>query len=261
MRIVGGQSEVIYAVSRPDAPQALFSDIGVQSLSAIFELTPAHIELIRDLQGPALDHARDAQLVPQGASPLRFLVEGWGCRIRRLADGRRLIFSFVTPGDVLGLSVAHPAGFCDIVALTPGRTVDIEPLRRLLARGDPAHAPITRALNEANRIAEAHLLDHMVRLGAYGAYMATAHLLLELHDRLKRVGLAHAGRFALPVGQRTLALALGLSSVHLNRTLRELRADGHVEHGAGWILLPDPEHLARTVDFMPPTPAQGCAVF
>jgi CRP-like cAMP-binding protein len=127
--------------------------------------------------------------------------------------------------------------------------LQVESLRTLLAGGDAAHTPIARALAEANRVGEVHLLDHLVRLGSYSAYQATAHLLLELHARMQRVGMAHAGLFSLPLGQRTLAAALGLSAVHMNRVFKELRADGHIDHAAGWILLRDPQQLGLNVDF------------
>jgi len=56
----------------------------------------------------------------------------------------------------------------------------------------------------------------------------TAHLLLELYDRLHIVGLADNGSFACPLSQNVLADALGLSTIHVNRVLRQLRERGLV---------------------------------
>jgi CRP-like cAMP-binding protein len=73
--------------------------------------------------------------------------------------------------------------------------------------------------------------DHIVRLGRLTAYERVAHLVLDIRDRLALVGLAAPDSFPPPLTQETLADVLGLSSVHVNRMLQQLRRDGLV--GAG----------------------------
>ena len=74
--------------------------------------------------------------------------------------------------------------------------------------------------------------ERVVSLGRRAAIERMAHLLCELHARLRMVGLADEKSFPLPLTQADLGEALGLSSVHVNRTLQELR-------GAGLIALRD----------------------
>jgi CRP-like cAMP-binding protein len=68
-----------------------------------------------------------------------------------------------------------------------------------------------------------------VRLGRQTAYERMAHLLLELHARLTEIGEARGDSFNLPVKQEVLADALGLSLVHVNRTLQQMRRDRLVD--------------------------------
>ena len=75
------------------------------------------------------------------------------------------------------------------------------------------------------RAEDALLLDQVVRLGVQTAYERVAHFLLEIQERLALVGQADDQHFPLPLTQEVLAGALGLSIVHVNRTLRLLREE------------------------------------
>ena len=83
------------------------------------------------------------------------------------------------------------------------------------------------------------------------------HLLLELHHRLRTVGLAEAGRFEMPLTQEVLADALGLSIVHVNRTLQQIRREGLVEIKGGGVALLEPKLMAAVADWQPPASAPG----
>ena len=80
--------------------------------------------------------------------------------------------------------------------------------------------------------------DQITRLGRRTAYERFGNLLLELYHRLHVVGLARDGRFALPLTQEMLADALGLSVVHVNRTVQQMRRDGLLELRAGTVVIP-----------------------
>ncbi len=103
---------------------------------------------------------------------------------------------------------------------------------------------------------EASLLDHIVRLGRQTAYERMAHLLLELRWRLAEVGLGDERKFPLPLTQEVLADALGLSIVHVNRTLQQLRREGLLEMRAGFVELLKPDVLIATSDFRLPQPTR-----
>lgn len=70
---------------------------------------------------------------------------------------------------------------------------------------------------------EAMIVEHPVSIGRRSAIERTAHFFLELYERLLLVGLAKNATFDCPLTQYVLADALGLSAIHVNRTLRQLR--------------------------------------
>ncbi len=174
---------------------------------------------------------------------LHFVLDGWGCQARSLADGRRQIFDVVLPGDLIGQSavaVEREAGVTWI-ALTPMILVSAADL---CAR-EAIHGNLLTEQREAMR----RRYDHMMRLGVYTAYEKTAHLMLELHERLSVVGLAADGRFPFPISQERLGEILGLSAMHIHRTLAKLSQDGFFEAGPGWCALSRREELASKIEF------------
>lgn len=181
----------------------------------------------------------------------RFLIDGWACRLRILPDGRRQIFGLVLPGDLIG-SFLHPnqPAMAATVALTRLETANAAGLASLGAGQAPGGgASLAGACASLERQGEALLLDHITRLGQQTAYERTAHLFLEIRDRLAVVGLVEDNAFRWPLRQEVLADLLGLSVVHVNRTLQQLRRDCMVELQGGVAALLQPERLRAAVDF------------
>lgn len=178
-----------------------------------------------------------------------FLVEdGWAIRYKLLPDGRRQVLNFVLPGDIVGLRE-------NLFHVTPH---SVGPLTDLVVSGiDPAglielfrdfpKLAIAVAWSAARE--GAMMEEQVVRIGRRSAYESMAHLFLELLKRLQMVGQASAKAFELPVTQEVLADTLGLSVVHVNRTLRRFRKEGLLELEEGRIRLLDLEALARIADF------------
>lgn len=188
----------------------------------------------------------------------RILVSGWVARRRTLDDGSRQIFGFLLPGDPLKSRGRRHAG---LAALTPVETAEASALFEA-AEASLLHSGLTEGFEAIRDEEERLLLDHIVRLGKLTAYERTAHLLLELRERLARVGLADDQRLPMPLTQETLADALGLSIVHVNRTVQQLRRDGMLELRSGVATLPAPEALAHLCGYQPlraPRPATGPA--
>lgn len=96
---------------------------------------------------------------------------------------------------------------------------------------------------------EAMVVEHLVGIGRRDARERTAHFLLELAARLKLVGMATTAGFACPLSQYMLADALGLSAVHVNRILRELREAGLVTFQHGQVVIHDFDGLVTLADF------------
>lgn len=149
------------------------------------------------------------------------LEDGWAHRYAVLADGRRQIFNFALPGEILGLQhcllgapqqAVQALTDCTVAALPAAR------LRQTISR----HPGIALALVWAAAREIEVLQDHMVTLGRRRAIEGVVHLLLELQARLRESG-RDADTFRLPISQVHLGDALGLSTVHVNRTLRRLR--------------------------------------
>lgn len=180
----------------------------------------------------------------------RLILSGWACRQRILADGQRQIFGFLLPGDGVGLGTdARPLDEASTVALTRVECVDAVMLREILALQDPRHDRLRRALATARRYEETCLLNHVVRLGRQSALARLAHLLLELRDRLQRAGLCSIDRMHLPLTQEALADALGLSLVHVSRTLGQMKRNRLIAMQNGWLTILDESYLRSACDY------------
>lgn len=190
----------------------------------------------------------------RAATP-RLILSGWACRQRTLADGQRQIFGFVLPGDSLGLGTEpRPLDEATTVALTRIECVDAVMLREILSLQDPRHDRLRRALIAARRYEDICLLNHVVRLGRQSAMARIGHLLLELRDRLQRAGLCSSDRMHLPLTQEALADALGLSLVHVSRTLSQMKRSRLIAMQNGWLTILDEAYLRSVCDYDPTYP-------
>lgn len=164
-----------------------------------------------------------------------FLRQGWAYRYRLLGDGRRHIVNFLIPGDFVGPYFPTAAHFCG--ALTD--IVLCQAPRSDFTRANRDCPALASAL-EAIMATEYRLLsERLVSLGRRNARERMAHLLVELYDRMRRVGLINDNSYEFPVTQEVLADTLGLSVVHVNRTLRSLREDGLATVGFGRVCIRD----------------------
>ena len=91
----------------------------------------------------------------------------------------------------------------------------------------------------------------MLNVGRRDAYAGVAHLICEVVTRMRAVGLVHDDRCAFPMTQNELADAVGISAVHVNRTLQELRAAGLITLARGKLHILDWEGLKQAGDFAP----------
>jgi hypothetical protein len=145
------------------------------------------------------------------------------------------------------------------MALTRTITADARPLCAALNSGDSVNASLVAACTRSDWLDEASILDQIVRLGRLTALERMAHLLLELYSRLNRVGLTMGRRFSAPITQETLANALGLSVVHINRTLQQLRRERLIEMRAGFVELLQIDTLRSISSYRETLPQQDAA--
>ncbi len=178
------------------------------------------------------------------------LAEGWACSYKLLPDGERQIVDFQIPGDFLGLrSILFRTSDHSVEAVT---RIEASEVLASDILDSFAHAPrlATAVLWAASRD-EAMVVEHLVNLGRRPAEIRTAHFLLELGARLRLVGIGDLSGFECPLTQYHLADVLGLSAVHVNRVLRQLREDGLVTFQKGRVDFDDIARLTRVAGFDP----------
>jgi CRP-like cAMP-binding protein len=222
----------LHAASRTDALEARLASYGGLRLADLVVLRACGEDLRNAVAGT--DARGGARAGP------RLLVSGWAGAAMTLSDGRRQILHIYMPGDVLDLPRARLNGS---VALTDVVTTDARPLAVALLDGD-AHADLLIACDSADASRQHQLLDQILRLGRLSAYERTAHLLVELTQRSRRAGLSDGRRMSWPLTQEMLSDVIGLSVVHVNRILRQLREEGVIVLHAGQLVVPDAERLA-----------------
>ncbi len=175
-------------------------------------------------------------------SPLdkpKFVLSGWIGLTRLLHDGRRQIVDLQTPCEMTGFDLRPGArALGAYVALTPLRYVEVGDLVAK-AMAQPGMFPsLAAGLRASDGDGQARLVDQVMRNGRMLAHERMAHLALDLHRRHEHAGLSAAQDFPMPLTQEMLGDVLGLSTVHVNRTLQQLRRDGLLKTLTGqWQIL------------------------
>lgn len=240
------------------APTKLLRDascirpVSLRRLSGFCELSIEDEGLVKRLKPHSLPTGSVLTDTKQRPSSSWIVLSGWCARIRNIGPERHQIAYLLLPGDTVNVLPAQWAGdHLPVVALSPVIAVDAAELRSAMMSGDPRRAALVRACRRAGVLEQTYCLNTIMRLGQQTAYERLAHLLLEVHARLEPVGLATGGRFQLPVTQDVIAHTLGLSLVHLSRTLRQMRREGSIGMHSGQIELLDRDALAAVADFSP----------
>ena len=177
------------------------------------------------------------------------LQDGWAFSYKLLADGGRQVVDFHVPGDFLGLrSLLLRTSDHSVAAVTDIVTCEIDAaeLRAVLAEAPRLGMALRWALSRD----EAMVVEHLVGIGRRTPLARTAHLFVELHRRLQLVQLATAaGDYPCPLNQYILADALGVTAIHLNRTLRQLRERKLMTLKAGRVTIHDLAGLTALAEF------------
>lgn len=196
--------------------------------------------------------AADQDVVRQGerSSTLCLLLEGFACSYQMLDANRRQIFSFRMPGDLLNLE-GFIAGTMDhSVTTISSATVAYIPLSDIetVVETNPG---IERALWRDSLRDAAIYREWISRMGKRDAPTRIAHLFCEVLTRLEALGLSrdHSGRF--PITQVEIADALGITPVHVNRSLSLLRSEGLIELKGGHVTAPNWDGLKARGEFNP----------
>lgn len=183
-------------------------------------------------------------------SPMIVILDGWACRYDQLADGRRQIVELFLPGDILG----HD---CLFTERQDHSACSISPLcyaqisRTDLDAAVQQFPALGRALLWDGSVAAAIHRQWIRSLGRLSATQRIAHLFCELFYRSARAGLARGTSFDMPMGQRDLGDARGLSAVQVNRTVQLLRSAGLLGWRRRVVEIADLPRLATIAMFRP----------
>jgi CRP-like cAMP-binding protein len=194
----------------------------------------------------------DQDIVREGSRPTEccLVVEGFACRYKVTPGGRRQIFSFHLAGDIPDLQSLHLKVMDhSLTTLTPSQLAFIP------------HGSLANLMRRCPRVADVMWRDTLIDAAVFREWMMgigrrcaetrIAHVLCEILVRMSAVGLANGRACELPVTQTELGDALGLSTVHVNRSLQELRAKQLISLKGGFLTVLNWEGLKEAGEFDP----------
>jgi CRP-like cAMP-binding protein len=179
-----------------------------------------------------------------------FLLSGLACRHKQTRDGLRQIVALNIPGDPLDLqNLFLDVSDHNVQTLTRAEVaiVSREALRALTA----ARPAVAYALRVLMSVEASIFQEWVLNVGRRDAASRLAHLLCEFGVRLKAQGLSDGEDYDLPMTQEQLGDALGLTAVHVNRTIRTLEIHGFVERSRRRIRVSDWHRMREFGDFNP----------
>ncbi len=194
----------------------------ISQFDRIVDLSTDEVGLLEALERDPRSHAEGKTLWETGAPVREFhtLMRGWACSMCLLPGGERQVLEVFLPGQIMGL---RELGFdrtqSALVALTE---IEACPFPR---------ASLVTLFKQSARLAEllfllqtreqSMLTERIISVGRRPAAERLAHFVLEIKSRLGTTDLI----FEFPLRQELIGDALGLSSVHVSRTLSQLRED------------------------------------
>lgn len=225
----------------------------VRKVSSIAALSEAERGVIAELPIQLRDVPRRKDIVTEGETPSHccLLVSGFLIRYKIMPGGQRQIVNLHVPGDIPDLQSLHLTVMDHHLASLTSANVGMIPHAAIRDMND-RFPVVASALWRVTLIDSAILRERVVSLGQRSASERLAHFLCELFVRLRAVGQTDEKTMLLQMTQPEMADALGLSTVHMNRTLQDLRARGLVvTDGGSKFLLPNRDKLASFAGFNP----------
>lgn len=177
-----------------------------------------------------------------------FIVKsGWALLYRGLPDGDRQIIDTPLWGDIVGFRSVDGPRFASLASASELTVYEIP--RKALVEGMLSKGSLGSKMAHALARLNAIFAEHVVNVGRRNAMSRTAHFLLELEERLSNVGLSSQGKYDCPLTQNELADILGMTPVHVNRTLRELRNADLVSFKGGHVEMLNRKNLVKLASF------------
>ena len=223
----------------------------VRKLETFVKLSTDEIGALEALSRSPKPYRTEQIIIHEGAAVdhVCLIVQGLACRYKLLAGGRRQIMGYLVPGDICDVHFVMfntPDHSVALVGDSQVVKIPTHKIRELILR----FPPIGRALSLAGLVDCAILREWLLNIGQRDALQKLSHLFCEMSVRLKTIGRVHEdGSFELPANQVTLADTIGLTSVHINRTLQRLRTDGLIRLRHRRLTILDMNRLAAIAEF------------
>lgn len=202
----------------------------IHKLERFGPLAEPERDLLTRLAAEASLVAPRTDLAHEGEIPncLFVFLEGMACRYKVRSSGARQILAYLVPGDFcdvdVGLLTRRDHAISTLSSCRVAR-IELDTLQDLLVN----QPSLIRAMRRATLVDDATAREWLVNVGSRSAIERIAHLFLELLLRLRAIGLTRGDSYDLPVSQLDLAETTGLSTVHVNRTLQDLKRQGLIE--------------------------------
>ncbi len=224
----------------------------LRKLASIAAPSQADLDAIASLPITIQTFAAEQDIVMFGQETTQccVLLEGWVCRYHVLRGGERQIINVYIAGDLPDIqSLLLPRMDHSLSALTPTTLafVSHDSLRELIAR----QPSVGNLLWRSCLVDAATSRERITSLGRRPALARIAHLFCELFLRLRAVGLAEGLTFSLPIRQSDISDMLGLTSVHVSRTMQEIKRRSLASLYRRTLTIHDWNGLLRTGEFDP----------
>lgn len=217
-------------------------------LSQLTDLDDIDTDLVQSIPWSSVTVKRGSDILSLGDRPnyVYVIESGWAARYTVRRNGTRRVTGFMLPGDFCGIhAVTGEAMEHAIIALTECEVARVQ--ASIIEEAIAVSPAIGKALWRAKLTDEAIL--RMWLLNSQDAETALAHLICELHARAEAIGAVHDNRFLVPVIQEQLGDALGITAVHANRMMKQLRLSGLVHFEGHVIFIPDIDALRSACSF------------
>jgi len=211
---------------------------------------PERERLDQLLTYPTETHARGTPIIREGekVDHIHLVLTGLAARSKTLRSGDRQFMALLVPGDLCDVEVfVLEAMDHDIVAMTETRCVHIP--ARVIEGLLNESSKLTKALWWSTMTDSGVLREWIVDHGSRDSRERIAHLMCELLIRYRIVGEATDNSFPFPLTQDDISDALGMSPVHVNRMLQQLRAEGLIELKGRILTVLDPRRLQQAARF------------
>jgi CRP/FNR family transcriptional regulator, anaerobic regulatory protein len=207
-------------------------------LSAFGTLNPSEQAALQSLAEPYLPYGRNETIRHEGQSPpgLYHLLEGWAISSIALVDGARQYLKVHLPGDLMGApSLPYDHAVETLTTLTSARVAKISlPALGKLFVDFPRLGTFFYLVSQEERVM---LMERLAGIGRLDAFRRIAALFVHLHERQVLLGRDPAAPIEMPLTQDQIADLLGLTPIHVNRTLRRMDVEGYVVRKRGEVML------------------------